>query len=249
VNVTVFVVPAGVTTLTLRAVAAAAVVIVQFAVTVVAVGVPVMGQVTPVPETLTAVAPVRLVPVRVTGTVVPRTPVLGAIDVSEAPCTVKARVFVLFPAGVVTRKLCAPRPAVVPLAMVKVVVSWVELTTVTVPTVIPAPEVKVTVVPLVVKFVPFTVTATLVPRTPEFGTTETRVGRLGVCTVNVTLLDVPFGVVTLTFLAPAAAAGAIVKVAVTVVSLTNVMLLTVTFVPDTLTAVVPVSPVPVRVTL
>jgi len=46
--------------------------ITQLAVTVVAVGVPVTVQVTPPPPPIvTPVAPVRLVPVRVTGTVVP----------------------------------------------------------------------------------------------------------------------------------------------------------------------------------
>jgi hypothetical protein len=45
--------------------------------TVVAVGVLVIVQVTPLPETLTAEAPARLVPVSVTGTVVPRRPEFG----------------------------------------------------------------------------------------------------------------------------------------------------------------------------
>ena len=77
------------------------------------------------------------------------------------------------------------------------------------------PVVNARVVPFVVKFVPVTVTATLVPRTPEFGTTETRVGRLGFCTVNVTLLEVPFGVVTVMFRAPNVAVAGIANVAVT----------------------------------
>ena len=71
VNVTVLVSPAGVVTVTVLAVAAAPVVIVKLAVTVVAVGVPVMTAVTPVPDTVTAVAPVKLVPVRVTAKAAP----------------------------------------------------------------------------------------------------------------------------------------------------------------------------------
>lgn len=79
VNVTALLVPPGVTTVTFLAPAVPA--ITQFAVTVVAVGVPVIVQVLP-PDTFTAVAPVRLVPVRVTGTVVPLTPDTGEIEVS-----------------------------------------------------------------------------------------------------------------------------------------------------------------------
>ena len=169
----------------------------------------------PPPFMVTAVAPARFVPEIVTGTEVLCRPVVGLMPVSVGPCNVKDRVLVLFPAGLVTRNVCPPKPAVVPLAIVKVAVSWVELETVTPLTVIPAPVVNATVVPLVVKFVPVTVTTTLVPRTPEFGTTETRVGRLGVCTVNVTLLDVPFGVVTVIFLAPVVAPAGMANVAVT----------------------------------
>jgi hypothetical protein len=67
-------------------------------------------------------------------------------------------------------------------------------------------------------------------------------------TVNVTVLLVPPGVVTLTFLGVAAAVAEIVKFAVTEVSLTTVMALTVMPVPDTVIADVPVRFVPVSVT-
>jgi hypothetical protein len=67
-------------------------------------------------------------------------------------------------------------------------------------------------------------------------------------TVNVTVLLVPPGVVTLTVLAERAAVAEIVKFAVTEVSLTTVMAPTVMPVPDTLIADVPVRFVPVRVT-
>ena len=70
-NATLLLVPPSVVTATVLDVCKAVLAIAQFAVTVVAVGVPVMVQVTPAPDTVSAVAPVRLVPVRVTETVVP----------------------------------------------------------------------------------------------------------------------------------------------------------------------------------
>ena len=81
VNVTVLLVPPGVVTLTVLAPGVAVDVIVK--VVVIVVGVMVKAPtVTPVPDTFTAVAPARFVPVRVTGTLVPRTPDVGAIEVS-----------------------------------------------------------------------------------------------------------------------------------------------------------------------
>ena len=148
---------------------------------------------------------------------VPRPPLFKAGDgaeiVSVAPVTVNATVLRLFPLGVVTLTLCVPKPAL--LAITKLAVSVVELVTFTLLTVIPVPVAKPTVVPLVVKFVPVTVTPTVVPRTPELGTIETTVARLGFCTVNVTVLDVPFGVATLMFLAPNVAFAGMANVAVT----------------------------------
>src|SRR5882762_2682980 len=81
VNVTVLLVPPGVVTLTVLAPSVAVGVMVKVAVTVVAVAVMPLT-VTPGPDTLTAVAPVRFVPVKVTGTAVPRAPDVGAIEVS-----------------------------------------------------------------------------------------------------------------------------------------------------------------------
>jgi len=81
VNVTVLLVPAGVVTLTVLAERVAVFVIVKVAVTVVEVTVK-APTVIPVPDTFTAVAPVRFVPVKVTETVVPRVPDVGAIEVS-----------------------------------------------------------------------------------------------------------------------------------------------------------------------
>jgi len=80
VNVTVLLVPAGVVTLTVLAERVAVFEIVKVVVTVVEVTVK-APTVIPVPDTFTAVAPVRFVPVKVTGTMVPRVPDVGAIEV------------------------------------------------------------------------------------------------------------------------------------------------------------------------
>jgi len=80
--------------------------------------------VTPVPDTVTAVAPVRLVPVRVTGTLAPCVPIEGAIVVSVGPWTVNVTVLVV-PPVVVTLTLCVP--SVAPAAIVKVAVICVPV--------------------------------------------------------------------------------------------------------------------------
>jgi hypothetical protein len=85
-------------------------VIAHVAVTVVAVAVPVIEQLTPLGETVIADAPARLVPVRVTGTLVPRTPVVGLIEDSVG--TVIVSLPVALPFGVVTVTVLAPAPAV-----------------------------------------------------------------------------------------------------------------------------------------
>jgi hypothetical protein len=75
-------VPDGVVMVTFLADRVAVVVIAKIAVTCAESTTVIPLAVTPVPDTFTAVAPVRLVPVRVTGILVPRAPRLGAIDVS-----------------------------------------------------------------------------------------------------------------------------------------------------------------------
>jgi hypothetical protein len=101
-NATVLLVPPGLmVTVTVLAPSAAPTVIAQFALTVVAVELPVMLQVTPAPDTVTAVAPVKPVPDRVTGTAVPRAPEVGAIEVRAGPSNVKVTP-PLVPPGVVT---------------------------------------------------------------------------------------------------------------------------------------------------
>ncbi len=81
----------------------------QLAVTVVALGAVAPVHVTPVPDIVTPVAPVRLVPVMVTGTVAPRRPAAGVIDVITGWTIVVVSAAVLFaalvsvvPAGVAT---------------------------------------------------------------------------------------------------------------------------------------------------
>lgn len=67
-------------------------------------------------------------------------------------------------------------------------------------------------------------------------------------TVKLTAVLVKPPTTTVTASFPSVAVGAITKVAVTVVSFTTVNWVTVTPLPDTFTAVVPIRPMPVRVT-
>lgn len=202
-------------------------------------------RVTPPPSPDNAVVPVRLAPVNVMGsTAVPRSPEFGAIEVSVGPWTVKGTVLLAAAApATVTVTLCAPVVAVA--EMVKVAVSVVELVTVTPLTVTPVPE-TATVVSLTRKLVPVRVTGTAVLRTPVAGTIEVKVGVPGIVTVKATVLLTPPGAVTLTVLAVPAAPAEMVKVVVTWLSLTTVMGPTVMPPPDTVTAVAPVNPLPLR---
>jgi hypothetical protein len=200
--------------------------------------------VTPVPDTVIVVAPVKPLPESMTGTLVPLTPVAGAIDASVGAAgltTVNVSVL-LVPPGVVTLTVLALAVAVAEIANVAVTV--VLLTTVRPLYVTPAPDTVIVVAP--VRSVPVSVTGTLVPLVPELGAIANRVGPN---TVNISVLLVPPGVVTLTVLALAVAVAEIVNVVVTVVELTTVTVPTVTPGPDTAT-VVPIAPkfVPVKVT-
>jgi hypothetical protein len=80
VNTTVLLVPFEVVTLTVLALSGALAAIMNVAVTDVSLTTLNPLTVTPAPETFTAEAPVRLVPVRVTGTDLPRAPVFGEIE-------------------------------------------------------------------------------------------------------------------------------------------------------------------------
>jgi hypothetical protein len=236
-------VPEGVVTLTFLAPVAAVGPTVKEAVTVVAVE-PVTTALTPVPEKFTVVAPVRFVPLRVTTTVVPCAPEVGASEVSVGVDgrTVNAPVRMLVvPPGVVTLTLLVPVAAVA--VMLKVAVTVVAVEPVTT-ALTPVPEKFTVVAP--VRPVPLSVTTTAVPCTPEVGASEVSVGNT---TVNapVTMLLVPPAVVTLTFLAPRAAPAVIVKVAVTVPAVDPVTT-ALTPVPEKFTADAPARFVPVRVT-
>jgi hypothetical protein len=177
--------------------------------------------VTPVPSPVSPVAPAKLVPLRVTGTLVPRTPALGVIEASVGLTTVNVAA-VLVPFDVVTTATFLD-PAVAVLAMLSVAVIVVELTTLKVPvaTVTPVPSPVSPVAPA--KLVPVRVTGTLVPLRPALGVIEVSVG---CTTVNVTVLVVPIGVVTLKFLAPSEVAAVMLNAAVIVVGLTTVKLVT-----------------------
>ena len=114
-------------------------------------------------------------------------------------------------------------------------------------TVTPVPE-TFTVVSPTMKLVPVSVTGTAVPRRPVGGVIEANVGVAGIVTVKATVLLVPPGAVTLTFLAVPAAPALIVKMVLIWVSPTTVMGPTVMPPPETVTAVVPVKPLPKRLT-
>jgi len=160
VNVTVLLVAPLVVTLTVLAPSVAPAVIASVAVTVVSFTTVIALAVTPVPETVTAVVPVKRRPLRVTGTLVPRTPVTGLIVESVGPCTVNAPVKVLLAAPfVVTLTFLAVSAA--PAVIVKFAVTVVSFTTVTALGVTPAPDTVTAVVP--VRFVPVMVTRTEVP--------------------------------------------------------------------------------------
>ncbi|HWC16417.1 MAG TPA: hypothetical protein VG498_05360, partial [Terriglobales bacterium] len=104
----------------------------------------------------------------------------------------------LVPAAVVTLTVLVVAAA--PIEITKFAVTVVEFTTVMELTAMPVPEGFTAVVP--VRLVPVSVTRTVVPRVPDVGEIEDSVGPL---TVNVTALVVPFGVATVTFLAPSVA--------------------------------------------
>src|SRR5579863_1296776 len=129
-KLTVLLVPFGEVTLTVRVVVLAVAGMAQFAVTVVPSAVDVtleqvMTLPVPVPDMLTDVAPARPLPLSVTGTVVPRLPEVGLIDVRVGPATVNELLRVAAPPLVVTVTLREFSAA--PEVMRKVVVSELPL--------------------------------------------------------------------------------------------------------------------------
>ena len=117
-------------------------------------------------------------------------------------------------------------------------VTAVPLDTATDVTVIPVPLTVTAVTPAM--FVPLSVTGTVVPCVPEFGLIDDSVGALEVM-LKPTVLLTPLAVVTLTFRLPVAAAGSMMKFAVTSVPLETTTELTVTPEPLTVSVVAPVT--------
>ena len=178
VNGTVLLVPPAVVMLTVLAVSAAVVEMVKVAVAVIASPTVRPLTVIPVPETLMALAPLKLVPVNVTGTAVPRTPAGGAIEVSVGAggaLTVKVTALLVPPGAVMVTLLGLP-PAIA--LMVKVALTCESLTTVTPLTVTPLPDTLIAVAP--VSPLPKMLTGVAIPRTAEVGAIDVSTGP---CTV------------------------------------------------------------------
>lgn len=169
-------VPPGVVTLILRTPTVAVEVRLSVALSVVsfvAIKLP-AASVTPPDRPLSAEAPVRPVPVMVTGTEVPRTPVFGLIEVTlgtDRAITVNVTLLVV-PMGVAT--LTARAPTCAPATIAKLAVMLPEFTTLKVVTVTPVLDTLMAVVP--VRFVPESVTATVEPLNPVLGAIDVRVG-------------------------------------------------------------------------
>ena len=124
----------------------------------------------------------------------------------------------------------------------------VSLTTERIVQATPPPPVAFTAV-APVNPVPMRVTGTALPLPPELGVIEVSTGTGSGSAVKVTALLVPPGVaVTVTLLGFRLALIPMLKVAVTVVSFTAVTALAVTPVPEIVTVVTLLRPVPVRVT-
>src|SRR5438105_40442 len=172
VNVTALLVPPGVTTVTFLAVAAAPAVIVNVVVSWVPAAFTVrVPALTPAPDTFTAVAPVRLVPVRVTATLLLRWPELGAIEVSVGAgggIIVNVTALLVTPPAMATVTFLAV--AFAPMAMVNVAVIVESFTTVNALVPTPAPDTLTPVAP--VKPAPEMVTGTAVPAWPLLGVIE-----------------------------------------------------------------------------
>jgi hypothetical protein len=248
VNVWGLLVPPAVATVTLRTVVAAAELIVNVAVKDVEFKTLTALPVTPVPLTVTVVAPeMKLVPVKVTVGEKPAMLEFGdtLVSVGAGGRTVNVCAL-LVPPAVVTVTLRAVVAAAE--SIMNVAVKDVPLETLTVFPVTPVPLI-VTVVAPMMKLVPVKVTPGAAPTTPVFGETALRVGGAG-RTVNVCEPLVPAAVVTVTPRAVVAAAGSIVNVAVKDVVVETLTAVPVTPVPLTVTVVAPeIKLVPVNVTV
>ncbi len=178
-NVTLLVSPFRVTTTTFLPFGDAPDVIVNVAVTVVEFPTATLLTMTPLPDTVTAVAPARFVPVRVTGTsidpVAGRVAELGEIERSVGPTTVNVTVL-LVPPGVVTLTVLAlfvAEDEIWKVALIDVPAVF----TVKVVTVMPLPDTVTAEAP--VRLLPVSVTVTVVFGRPVLGVIELRVGCCG----------------------------------------------------------------------
>jgi len=229
VNVTPFVVTPDDVTVTVSPPSVAFAAIPRVAVICVALTTCTLLTVTPLPLRFTVAFAAKFVPVKVTGTFAPCTPLIGVIEVSVGvPVTVKVAPFVVIPDDV-TVTVSAPTVAFA--AIPKVAVICVALTTCTLLTVTPLP--LTFTVAFAAKFVPVKVTGTFVPWTPLVGLIEVSVGPLVMAKGEDAV--VPPGVVTVAFACPGDAVAAMLSVAVTWVALTTVMLFTVILGPALIT--------------
>src|SRR5581483_2486375 len=149
----------------------------------------------------------------------------------------------LVPFDVATVTFATPAEAVI--AITKVAVIWVVLTTATLLMVTPA-LLMLTMAPER-KFVPVKVTGTVAPMEPMAGLIEVRVGAEAAVMLNATAVAVPPEVVTVTLIDPVGVPNAIDNVAVIWVELTTLTLLTVTPVLLTPTLAPETKLVPVKV--
>jgi hypothetical protein len=130
---------------------------------------------TPMAPTKTVAGETKFVPVKITGTVVPVSPLLGLIDVKVGAGGAMAKLTApLVPPAVVT--VTPPIPAAAFPAIANMAVIWVEFTTLTLLTVTPAmPTFTVAVAPGI-KFVPVNVTGTVDPAGTLLGLIDVSVG-------------------------------------------------------------------------
>ena len=168
----------------------------------------------PLPVAATLAPAMKFVPVSVTFTAVPCTPLFGETEVRVGPFPAAVTVndtMLLVPALVATVVLCGPIAALA--EIINVAVICVGLTT-TILVCLSPPPCRPTLDPEV-KLVPVSVTSTDVPSAPLEGAIDASVGTpLAVFTVNGTVPLVPAVVATDTLRAPAVAPAAIVSVAV-----------------------------------
>jgi len=142
------------------------------AVTVVVLVTVTLFAVIPVPPKLIVAGVKKFVPVRVTGTLVPCTPAVGLMEVSAGGAWTVNGMALEVPPEVITETFCAPSAA--PAEICNTAVMLVALATTTLAAVTPVPP-KFTVAP-VMKFVPVSVTLTLVPWAPMVALSEVSVG-------------------------------------------------------------------------